>query len=181
MPPRSPHPTQARLKAKLLRVTAARLGPLPGFEWDVNLTANVSAAGFGLAAGQPIGEGQVRVTWKRPAGWWQRRWTGTFAFRSRSGQLVGTMEGRATTNAASGTTLVVGTARVTDGSGAYRGLRSLPYAPLRMRYVQGVELRGTLALQGRVAAGAVDGSLNLGTLDPSKPPPKPYNKPRRAQ
>lgn len=65
---------------------------------------------------------------------------------------------------------MVGTARVTDGSATYRGLRSLPYAPLRMRYILGPGGRGQLTLQGRMAALPVDGTLVLTPLNPGTPP-----------
>lgn len=149
-------------------MTVARLGPIPGFEWDVDLSANITARGVGPVEGKPIGDGEVAVNWQ-PAPRWQKRRQGSFAIRARTGQIVGTMEAQHSTTIGS-VTILSGTARVTDGSNVYRGLRSIPGAPLRMLYVIGRDGRATLRLQGRMVAASVDGTLVLTPLDPLAPP-----------
>lgn len=168
-----------RLKAKLQRVTAARLGPLPGFEWDIDLSANTTAVpaprqgpyateAFGLVTGLPIGKGtlksphEIRIVWDNQP--WQNRATGTFAVTARTGQIVGTVRASMTTN---GNTLIyTGTARVTGGSGAYRGFTALP-TPLTLLMTSTRDGKdGKVRIFGRVTTARVNGQLILAPLNP---------------
>ncbi|KAL4436669.1 hypothetical protein ABPG75_003808 [Micractinium tetrahymenae] len=141
----------ARLKGKLLRVTSMRLGPIPGFQWDLNMTVTTKT---GNAVGLPIGRGSGKVTWKALRG---GKATGTFAISARSGQIVGTAKAAVS----QGGNLYVGTATVTGGSGAYRGFTAIAGKPLELRQVG-----GKLTLAGRVTSARVDGKLNLTPLNP---------------
>lgn len=144
----------ARLKAKLMRVTTARLGPIPGFQWDLNVTVLTTN---GRASGRPIGTGTAKVSWGPQQGLVAK---GTFAISARSGQIVGTM--LATVTRSGGAVVYSGTAKVTGGTGAYRGFTPIPGAPLKVRMAG-----GRLTLVGRVTSARVDGALTLTPLNPS--------------
>ncbi|KAL4432200.1 hypothetical protein ABPG77_005962 [Micractinium sp. CCAP 211/92] len=144
----------ARLKDRLLRVTAQRLGPIPGFQWDLNVTVLTNN---GRASGRPIGTGTAKVTWGQQQGTTAK---GTFAISARTGQIVGTMT--ATVVRSGGSVVYSGDAKVTGGSGAYRGFAPLPGQPLKVRMVG-----DRLTLVGRVTTAPVDGALTLTPLDPN--------------
>lgn len=144
----------ARLKDRLLRVTAQRLGPIPGFQWDLNVTVLTNN---GRASGRPIGTGTAKVTWGPQQGATAK---GTFAISARTGQIVGTMT--ATVARSGGSVVYSGDAKVTGGSGAYRGFAPLPGQPLKVRMVG-----DRLTLVGRVTTAPVDGALTLTPLDPN--------------
>lgn len=166
----------ARLKAKLLHVTAARLGPIPGFKWNIDINANVTgqrrtgrtdftAESSGRATGLPIGSGDLKISWGTPR---RGQAKGTFAISARTGQIVGTA--LATVTARGNTLTYVGSARITGGSGAYRGFTSWERAPLLLRMTSstiGAFDIGHLTLVGRVTSARVSGALTLTPLNPA--------------
>lgn len=165
----------ARLKAKLLAATAARMGPIPGFEWDIDLSGNTTAhpifglQSTGLVTGAPVGLGTtltphtLRVEWDLPP--IKGRLVGTFAVSAASGQIVGTV--RATTSISGATLVKTGTAKVTGGTGAYRGFtsRGMPALKFTMASTAG-SADSTVRIAGRVTSAAVNGKLVLRRLDP---------------
>ena len=150
-----------RLKAKLLAVTSARLGPLSGFKWDIDISSNITA-GSGRAVGLPIGSGNVQISWEKPVAGQVK---GTFAVSARTGQIVGTT--LATFTVSNNTITYTGTARITGGTGAYRGFTSVSVPPLSLRMTSsGKGAVGRLALAGRVTTARANGKLILTPLNP---------------
>lgn len=162
-----------RLQARLKRVTTARLGPIPGFEWDLNISANLTGLGpgpqhqsmGGLATGKPIGffgsQMMVNVYWT-----FQGQAKGTFWISARTGQIVGTMH--VVVSGGAGNTLeYVGSAWVTGGTNAYRGFSGIRGWPLAVRMTTDANGKvGRISLQGRVTSSAVNGEVTLGPLNP---------------
>ena len=152
-----------RLKSKLLAVTTARLGPIPGFKWNIKIAANLTA-GSGRAKGLPIGSGNGKISWAQPQ---RGQVNGTFAISARTGQIVGTARASIIANG-NKTLTYVGTATVTGGTNAYRGFTSINAGgllALRMTSSNNGAI-GQLALTGRVTSAAVNGALILRPLDP---------------
>lgn len=151
-----------RLKAKLLAVTAARLGPIPGFQWRLNLTAVNMDDGSGRIRGEPIGSSDIKIKWSPTV---SGKAQGTFSISARTGQIVGTTA--ASVEVRGGTTTYTGFARVTGGTNVYRGFATIPGSPLALRMTSGKDgARGRLTLKGRVTSAPVDGKLTLAPLNP---------------
>ena len=143
-------------------MTVERLGPIPGFQWDLNFTAINLADGGGTVRGAPIGGGDIKVRWSRVV---RGRAEGTFSISARTGQIVGTATAKVTVRGS--TVKYVGTAQVTGGTNVYRGFTSIPGAPLALRMTSGRDgARGKLRLVGRVTTARVNGKLTLAPLNP---------------
>lgn len=152
-----------RLQDKLLRVTRARLGPIPGFEWDVDVAAvlakRAQPAGewSGPATGYPVGayESRMTVEWRAPNG--NGRARGTFSLSARTGLFSGKVRATVTPGAGAARTYI-GTATVTKGTNVYIGWKSIGGLPLQLNMTTNVAGDAAeIELRGRVTSARVKG------------------------
>ena len=120
-----------RLKAKLARVEATRLGPIAGTQQPISMTASTSQTknskkfkftDKGTCIGMPTGSGNVLINWVLDPV--KKTGAGKVTLSSGAGLIKGVAKITFVANTAADEITLTGTMSITGGTGDFRGLKA---------------------------------------------------------